>query len=73
MLQKSQNSYGLHCRDKKVIFDFTELVDFDTHGMLLIIEAIEKLEAQKCHIEKKERVRSSSSYIKFVLLISQKI
>ncbi len=53
MLQKSQNSYGLHCRDKKVIFDFTELVDFDTHGMLLIIEAIEKLEAQKCHIEKK--------------------
>jgi phospholipid/cholesterol/gamma-HCH transport system permease protein len=40
------------CRAKKVIFDFNELVDFDTHGILLIIETIEKLQVQKCQVSK---------------------
>lgn len=39
-------------RDKKVIFDFSRLTDFDTHGILLIIETIKKLQTQKCQIEK---------------------
>ena len=38
--------------DKKVIFDFSGLTDFDTHGILLIIETIKKLQTQKCQIEK---------------------
>jgi len=39
-------------KDKKVIYDFTQLINFDTHGMLLIIETIKKLEIQNCKIEK---------------------
>ncbi len=38
--------------DKKVIFDFSKLEDFDTHGILLIMESIKKLQKQKCRVEK---------------------
>jgi len=36
--------------DKRVIFDFSKLIDFDTHGILLIIDTIKKLESQKCEV-----------------------
>jgi len=40
------------CEDQKVVFDFTNLTNFDTHGILLIIEAIKKLQKQKCRVSK---------------------
>jgi len=39
-------------RDKKAIFDLTSLEDFDTHGVLLIIESIKKLQLQNCEVKK---------------------
>ena len=39
-------------KSKKVIFDFSEMIDFDTHGILLLIETIKKLQTQKCTVEK---------------------
>jgi len=41
-------------RSKKVIFNFKEMTDFDTHGILLLLETIKKLESQKCTVEKIE-------------------
>ncbi len=40
------------CKDKNVVFDLTSLSDFDTHGILLIIETIKKLQLQNCQIIK---------------------
>jgi phospholipid/cholesterol/gamma-HCH transport system permease protein len=39
-------------RKKQVIFDFSQLIDFDTHGVLLVIETIKKLQLQNCQIKK---------------------
>ena len=38
--------------NKTVIFDFTHLSDFDTHGMLLIIESIQRLEQYNNKVKK---------------------
>jgi len=38
--------------NQKIIFDFSQLSDFDTHGILLIIKMIKKLQTQKCTVEK---------------------
>lgn len=40
------------CKEKKVIFNLKELTDFDTHGILLIIKTIKRLQIQNCKIEK---------------------
>lgn len=37
--------------NKKVIFNFSKITDFDTHGILLILQTIKKLESQKCLVE----------------------
>ena len=39
-------------KHKNVVFDFTQLTSFDTHGILLIIDTTKKLEIQKCKIKK---------------------
>jgi phospholipid/cholesterol/gamma-HCH transport system permease protein len=36
--------------NKKIIFDLNELVDFDTHGVLLIIDTIKKLETKNTQV-----------------------
>lgn len=38
--------------NRKIIFDFSVLEDFDTHGILLLIEKIQQLEKQNCTIER---------------------
>lgn len=38
--------------DKKIVFDVSKMVDFDTHGILLLIKTIKKLELQKCTVQK---------------------
>jgi len=38
--------------NQKIIFDFSKLSDFDTHGILLILKTIKKLQSQQCSIEK---------------------
>jgi len=48
------------CKDKKVVFDFSKLTEFDTHGILFIIEAIQKLKNQKCQVD---RVGESEKFI----------
>jgi len=48
------------CKDEKVVFDFTQIRDFDTHGILFIIESIKKLQIQKCQIQ---RVGESEKFI----------
>ncbi len=50
----TQLSKQIHttCKDKKVVFDLCGLSDFDTHGVLFIIDTIKKLEAKKITIEK---------------------
>ena len=49
---KLSRQIDTRCRDKKIIFDLTSLADFDTHGILLIIESIKKLQLQNCKVEK---------------------
>jgi phospholipid/cholesterol/gamma-HCH transport system permease protein len=39
-------------KDKKIIFDVSKVEDFDTLGILLLIETIKKLESQKCSVKK---------------------
>lgn len=36
--------------DKNIVFDLSKLEEFDTHGILLLIENIKKLEKQKCTV-----------------------
>ena len=54
LLHVTKLSYKIHNRyqNRKVVFDFSQIMDFDTHGILLIIETIKKLESQKCLVEK---------------------
>ena len=40
------------CKEKKVIFDLKQLTNFDTHGIVLIIQSIKKLEKQECQVQK---------------------
>ena len=40
------------CNNSKVVFDFSQLNDFDTHGILLIIETSKKLQKKSCVVEK---------------------
>ena len=35
---------------KKIVFDVSQITDFDTHGILLIIDTIKKLEKSKCTV-----------------------
>ncbi|WP_024954866.1 MlaE family ABC transporter permease [Sulfurospirillum arcachonense] len=39
-------------KDKKIIFDFSKISDFDTHGILLFIQTIKKLQKQRCNVSK---------------------
>ncbi|HIP45839.1 MAG TPA: hypothetical protein EYG93_11065, partial [Sulfurospirillum arcachonense] len=41
-------------KEKKITFDLKQLTDFDTHGVLLLIESIKKLKLQNCKVEKIE-------------------
>ena len=38
------------CKAQKIIFDVVNITDFDTYGILLLIETIEKLKSQKCEV-----------------------
>ena len=38
------------CKAQKLIFDVANITDFDTYGILLLIETIEKLKSQKCEV-----------------------
>ncbi len=50
---KLSKSMPSTCRAKGVVFDFSHIDEFDTHGILLIIETIKKLESQNYQVEKK--------------------
>ena len=49
---KLSKQLGTTFKEKRVTFDLKQLTDFDTHGILLIIKSIKKLELQNCQIEK---------------------
>jgi len=50
-VMKLSKQLNATCKEKKVTFDFSQLTDFDTHGILLIIETIKKFE-KHCQVEK---------------------
>ncbi len=51
-VKKLSKQINTSYKNRDIIFDFEQIEDFDTHGILLVINSIKKLQNQKCQIEK---------------------
>ncbi|MBV5279482.1 MAG: MlaE family lipid ABC transporter permease subunit [Campylobacteraceae bacterium] len=61
LLAKKLESFTCKGKTNTYRFDFSAIVDFDTHGIMLILDHIKKLEKLECEIEK---VGESASFTK---------